>query len=99
MSIEELKNGEVTELVVSGRLDTATAPQLEKAVKEAVKGIKQLILNLGAIDYISSAGLRVVLVAHKLMAGMSGKLIVKNPSAFCMQVFTATGMNGVLTIQ
>ncbi len=98
MIVTEATTGDVTELKVSGRLDTTTAPQLEEAVKAHAKGIKQLILNLADVEYISSAGLRVVLVAHKLMAGFGAKLFVKNPSAFCQQVFNATGMNSVLAI-
>ena len=99
MIITENKQGEITELLVNGRLDTNTAPQLEGVVKAKAKGTKQLILNLKDVEYISSAGLRVVLVAHKLMAGFGAKMIVRKPSAFCQQVFSATGMNTVLTIQ
>lgn len=99
MTITENKAPEVTELCVHGRLDTTTAPDLEAAVKAHAKGLKMLVLNLSDVEYISSAGLRVVLVAHKLMAGFGAKMIVKQPSAFCKQVFSATGMDSVLSIQ
>lgn len=98
MTISEAKNAENIELTIDGRLDTTTAPQLESKVKESVKNCKLLILNLEKVEYISSAGLRVVLLAHKLMAGVNGKMIIKNPSAFCSSVFEATGMDGVLSI-
>ena len=98
MTINENKNGENTELLISGRLDTTTAPQLESRLKECSKNSKLLTLDLKDVEYISSAGLRVVLLAHKLMAGVGGKMAVRSPSAFCRQVFEATGMDGVLTI-
>lgn len=98
MTISEAKNGENTELTITGRLDTTTAPQLESRLKESVKSCKLLIMNLSGVEYISSAGLREVLLAHKLMAGMNGKMIIKNPSDFCQQVFEATGMDGILSI-
>lgn len=99
MNVTENKTADTIELVISGRLDTTTAPQLESKVKESSKGMKLLALNLQDVDYISSAGLRVVLVAHKLMAGAGAKMVVKSPSEFCKQVFSATGMDAVLTIQ
>lgn len=99
MNITESRNGTNAELVVSGRLDTTTAPQLEAKVKEYAKDTKTLILDLLNVEYISSAGLRIVLLAHKLMLGSNGTMIVHNPSAFCRQVFEATGMDSVLTIQ
>lgn len=98
MTVSETKNKDTTELAVSGRLDTTTAPQLESKVKEVAKSCRTLILNLSAVEYISSAGLRVVLLAHKLMQGSSGKMLIKSPSDFCRQVFEATGMDGVLSI-
>lgn len=99
MTVTENKAGNVTELVVCGRLDTSTAPELEKKVNAVPQGVKQLLLDLGAVEYISSAGLRVVLLAHKRLLGFGGKLVIKNPSLFCRQVLSATGMDSVLTIQ
>lgn len=98
MTISENKNGDSTELVITGRLDTTTAPQLESKLKEAAKSCRALVMNLQAVEYISSAGLRVVLLAHKLMMGQNGKMTIKSPSEFCRQVFEATGMDGVLSI-
>ncbi len=98
MDISENKNGDTNVVSVSGRLDTTTAPQLETKLRECTKGIKTLVMDLQAVEYISSAGLRVVLLAHKLMSGFGGKLVVQNPSEFCKQVFKATGMDSVLAI-
>ncbi len=99
MDINEKSNGvDTVELFISGRLDTTTAPQLESRVRECAKGYKVLVLDLKDVEYISSAGLRIVLMAHKLMAGINGRLAVRNPSEFCTQVFEATGMDSVLSI-
>ncbi|MBO6177411.1 MAG: STAS domain-containing protein [Treponema sp.] len=98
MTISENKIDDTTEIIISGRLDTTTAPQLETKLKECTSGCTTLILNLAEVSYISSAGLRVVLLAHKVMSAAGGKMRIKKPSEFCMQVFAATGMDGVLTI-
>jgi len=98
MTINETKNDITTTLVVEGRLDTTTAPELESYVKECSQTCKTLIIDLKDISYISSAGLRVVLLAHKLMIGVGGKMSIRSPSEFCRQVFQATGMEGVLSI-
>jgi anti-sigma B factor antagonist len=98
MTITETKSDENVILQVAGRLDTTTAPQLESKLKECTKNAKILALDLSNVEYISSAGLRVVLLAHKLMAGVGGKMSIAHPSDFCKQVFAATGMDGVLSI-
>ncbi len=98
MDIKESKSTDNVDLIVSGRLDTTTAPQLESRLKEAAKGIKTMIIDLANVEYISSAGLRVILLAHKLMAGFGGRMAVRAPSEFCRQVFSATGMDAILTI-
>ena len=87
------------ELIVKGRLDTTTAPQLETKVKEVSKEKVILYMNLQGVEYISSAGLRVVLLAQKMMIAVGGKMILRSPSEFCRQVFEATGMDAVLTIE
>ena len=87
------------ELIVKGRLDTSTAPQLETKVKEVSKEKVILYMNLQGVEYISSAGLRVVLLAQKMMIAVGGKMILRSPSEFCRQVFEATGMDAVLTIE
>lgn len=99
MDITVNKSQGVVELFVSGRLDTTTAPQLETKVKEIAKEKVTLYMNLQNVDYISSAGLRIVLLGQKMMMASGGKMILRSPSEFCKQVFEATGMDAVLTIE
>ena len=99
MTITENKSANALELVISGRLDTATAPELEAKLKQIAKDIQTLYLNLQNVQYISSAGLRVVLLAHKLMLPTGGKMIIRSPSAFAKQVLEATGMDSILTVE
>ncbi len=99
MTITEDRSSESITIKVEGRLDTTSAPDLENKIRDVSHHCKVLILDLSAVEYISSAGLRVVLQTHKIMAGLRGKMIVKNPSSFCRQVFEATGMDGVLSIE
>ncbi len=99
MTITENKNGDSLDFIVVGRLDTTTAPLFESRLKGLPKGLKILNVNLKDVEYISSAGLRVVLLAHKMMAGLGSKMIIKHPSEFCVQVLEATGMDSVLSIE
>ena len=99
MTITENKSATSLELVIGGRLDTGTAPELEAKLKQIAKDTQTLYLNLANVQYISSAGLRVVLLAHKLMLPTGGKMIIRSPSAFCKQVLEATGMDSILTVE
>ena len=75
MTINKQQNGAALTLALEGRLDTTTAPQLEAELKASLNGAESLILDFSKLDYISSAGLRVLLSAHKQMAGKSGMKI------------------------
>ena len=98
MTIEKLLNGEVATLVVVGRLDTQTAPELEKAVDSVVGNINELTFDMTGLEYVSSAGLRVILKAQKIMnAKGSMKLTGVNDSI--MEVFDITGFLDILTIE
>ena len=99
MTITENKTSNSLELVIGGRLDTSSAPELEAKLKQIAKDTQTLYLNLQNVQYISSAGLRVVLLAHKLMLPTGGKMIIRSPSAFCKQVLEATGMDSILTVE
>ena len=99
MTITENKTQNSLDLVISGRLDTGTAPELEAKLKQVSKDTQTLYLNLANIQYISSAGLRVVLLAHKLMLPIGGKMIIRQPSAFCRQVLSAPGMDSMLIVE
>lgn len=99
MTITQNKTSDGIELVVSGRLDTTTAPELELALKQIEPAKQILHLNLKDVEYVSSAGLRVILLAHKIMLPTGGKMILKSPSEFCKQVLEATGMDSILSIE
>lgn len=98
MTIKEIKQEDGIELVVEGRLDTGTAPQLEAVLNKIPKVKQNLYLNLSAVEYVSSAGLRVILLAHKIMLPTGGKMVLRSPSDFCKQVLEATGMDKILNI-
>lgn len=98
MTIEKkIENGNVT-LTITGRLDTTTAPELEKTLNNVLEGTKELVFDLTNLEYISSAGLRVILKAQKAMnAQGSMKLTGVNDSI--MEVFDITGFLDILTIE
>lgn len=98
MTIEKIANGNELTIIVEGRLDTVTAPALEKEIKENVEGVEKLVLDFAALDYISSAGLRVVLAAQKIM-NKQGEMIVKNVNETVNEIFEITGFCDVLTIE
>ena len=99
MEITKSKNNDLLVLVIKGRLDTNTAPELEKVALEDLEGIKKLSLDLGELDYISSAGLRVILMLHKTMSGKGASLVVCHPKDEVMEVFDMTGFSSFLTIE
>ena len=99
MEIKVNKTQGAVELIVQGRLDTTTSPQLETMVKEVSKEKVMLYMNLANVEYISSAGLRVVLLGQKMMMAAGGKMILRSPSEFCKQVFEATGMDAILSFE
>ena len=83
--------------VVEGRLDTTTAPELESELKKDLDGITELTLDFGKLDYISSAGLRVLLSAHKAMSKKGG-MKVTNVNEMVQEVFDVTGFADILDI-
>ena len=98
MTIEKITNGNELIIMVNGRLDTVTAPVLEKEIKENVEGVEKLVLDFASLSYISSAGLRVVLGAQKIM-NKQGEMIVKNVNDTIQEIFEVTGFSDVLTIE
>lgn len=98
LNINKNLNGETLTVSLEGRLDTTTAPQLEESLKESMVGIKELILDFANLEYISSAGLRVLLSAHKNMASKGG-MKVKNVSEIVQEVFDVTGFADILNIE
>ena len=98
MTIEIKRQAEATIIEVVGRLDTTTAPVLEKTINEDMGDIKNLILNVKGLEYISSAGLRVILGAQKKMQKV-GTMKVTNVNEAVMEVFDITGFTDILTIE
>lgn len=98
MNIDIKRNTEETVLVVEGRLDTTTAPVLEKIISEDIEGTKELILDMAGLEYISSAGLRVLLGAQKKMQKI-GSMTLKNVGEEVMDVLEMTGFADILTIE
>ena len=98
MTIEKKINNESATLIVSGRLDTQTAPELENELDSVLSGLKELTFDMTNLEYVSSAGLRVILKAQKAMnAQGSMKLTGVNDSI--MEVFDITGFLDILTIE
>ena len=98
MTIEIKRNAEETILEIVGRLDTTTAPALDKTINNDISGTKNLILDLKGLEYISSAGLRVLLGAQKKMQQI-GSMKVKNVCEAVMDVFEMTGFADILVIE
>ena len=98
MTIEIKRSVEEMIIEVAGRLDTTTAPALDKTINEDTKGVKNLILDLNGLEYISSAGLRVLLNAQKKMQQI-GSMKLKNVCEEVMDVFEITGFADILVIE
>lgn len=94
---KSVDNGILT-FTLEGRLDTTTAPQLEEEIKGSVAGITELYFDVNALEYISSAGLRVLLAAQKIM-NKQGKMVVKNVSEEVNEILEVTGFSDILTIE
>ncbi|MDO4866956.1 MAG: STAS domain-containing protein [Clostridia bacterium] len=98
MTISKNQNGSTLTVALEGRLDTTTAPELEQELKESMDSATELILDFSKLDYISSAGLRVLLSAHKAMAGKGG-MKVTHVNEIVGEVFEVTGFADILTIE
>ena len=97
MTISRNKDGASLTLAVEGRLDTITAPELEAVLKEELDGVGELTFDFSTLDYISSAGLRVLLSAQKRM-NAQGSMKVTGVSEIIMEIFEVTGFCDILTI-
>ena len=98
MTIEKTITGTAANLNIIGRLDTTTAPELEATIDGCVAGIKELVLDCGELEYVSSAGLRVILKAQKLM-NAQGTMKLTGVNETIMEVFDITGFADILTIE
>ena len=97
MEIKKTLNGSELTVALSGSLDTMTVTELEKELKGSLDGVNEIIFDLADLEYISSAGLRVLLKAQKYMNAHEGGM--KVPSELVMEVFNVTGFSDILTIE
>ena len=98
LNITNAKDGDKLTVELEGRLDTTTSPQLEENMSEQLGGVTQLTFDLAKLEYISSAGLRVLLSSQKTM-NKQGEMIVKNVSEEVQEIFEVTGFSDIFTIQ
>ncbi len=98
MNIEQKKDGKALDLALEGRLDTVTAPELEAVLKDALAGVEELTFDFEKLDYISSAGLRVLLAAQKTM-NRQGTMKVIHANEMIREIFDVTGFSDILTVE
>ena len=98
MNIIKNLEGSTLNVALEGRLDTTTAPQLEGELRTAVEGVTELNFDLAALDYVSSAGLRVLLSAQKVM-NRQGNMTIRNANSNIMEIFEVTGFVDILNIE
>ncbi|MBR6378568.1 MAG: STAS domain-containing protein [Fibrobacter sp.] len=98
MQITKTVENDKLTIALEGRLDTLTAPQLEAEVNGKLDGVKTLIFDFQNLAYVSSAGLRILFMAQKIM-NKQGKMIVRNANADIKDIFTVTGFSNILTIE
>ncbi len=97
MTITKNQNGDSLTVALEGRLDTTTAPELDKALRDSLAGVTDLTLDFEKLEYISSAGLRVLLTLHKTMSNR-GRMKVCNVGEIVREVFEVTGFVDILEI-
>ncbi len=98
LNINKTRDGGKLCVALEGRLDTTTAPELEASLKEELDTVNELIIDLAKLEYISSAGLRVLLAAQKAMM-KQGSMVVTNPNDVISEIFEVTGFSTILTIE
>lgn len=98
MEISKTQNGTELTISLSGRLDTTTAPVFEEDIKNSLANVAKLVLDFKELEYVSSAGLRVILFAQKAM-NKQGKMLIKNVCSDIMEVFEITGFTDILSFE
>jgi len=99
MTIKKTANGAAMTIALEGRLDTNTSPELEKELNKVLGDVNDLTFDLAELKYVSSAGLRVLLMAQKAMNAKKGKMLIKNSNADLMDIFDVTGFVDILNIE
>lgn len=98
MTINKIPEGEKLTVAITGRLDTNSSPKLEAELRQSVNGVTELVFDFSGVEYISSAGLRVLLAAQKVM-NRQGSMKLVGVNADVMEVFEITGFSDILTIE
>ncbi len=98
MTINKEKNGKEMLIKIEGRLDTTTAPDLDKALEGELADLDKLVFDFDGLEYLSSAGLRSLLAAQKQMTG-HGSMVIKNVKEMINEIFEVTGFSDILTIE
>ena len=99
MTIKKNANENELTIALEGRLDTSTSPELEQVLKEELPKVSELILDFEKLDYISSAGLRVLLFAQKTMNSTQGSMKIRKVGEIIMEIFEVTGFQDILDIE
>ena len=98
LNIKQEKDGEKLTVALEGRLDTTTAPQLDKELDPIAEDVKELVFDITNLDYVSSAGLRILLSMHKNMSAR-GRMVLRGANENVMEVFEVTGFANILNIE
>ena len=98
MNVTKKQNDSELLMEIEGGIDTTTAPELNDILNASLEGIDSLILDFSKVDYLSSAGLRVLLVTYKSMS-QKGSMVIRNVNENVMDIFTMTGFNNILQIE
>ena len=98
MTIDKKRDAAELTITLTGRLDTTNAPLLEAEIKESLDGVEHLVLDFAGLDYLSSAGLRVLLAAQKTM-NRQGDMVVRHVNETIAEIFEVTGFSDILTIE
>ena len=98
LNITKFREAKSLKITLEGRFDTGTAPQLDEVVRTELADVETLIFDFAKLEYISSAGLRVLLAAQKIM-NKQGRMVVKNVSDEVKEIFEVTGFTDILTLE
>lgn len=99
MNISETRSGDVIQIKIDGRVDTTTSPQLQNAILQAFQKGSKLVLDFSEVEYVSSAGLRALLIGQKTANSKGGSMTLVNVADAVLQVFKMSGFSGILHIE
>ena len=99
MNISETRSGDVIQIKIDGRVDTTTSPQLQNAILQAFPKGSKLVLDFSEVEYVSSAGLRALLIGQKTANSKGGSMTLVNVADAVLQVFKMSGFSGILHIE